>query len=251
MSNHAKAILDLLKTRPDLRPVQVADLLDMDLEVAQNTLVALSKENKVITKSVIAPNKMPATAYSLPATTLNWSAPKMDTTAAEPTVTAVTTTEPEQTKVQKAVACLKVHDRVAAKDLCDAMGVDHRYSPTQFLANQIKSGVIIKDGQWYRIARPQSDTQAALKTNDALTVKPVEKAKSEATEFPPTTQNFPCAFIQVQPHSAKTGVISILKENLTNDEYMGYLKGNVIERTLRGDSRGAYEYAGRLAEAQV
>ena len=124
MKNNDEVILDLLKNSLDLHAVQIAELLDMDLEVAQNTLAMLAKDNKVIAKPVIVQNKMTSTSYSLPPT--------------------------------------------------------------------------------------------------ALPVMPALNAEM------------------------KFDISSLLKKNLSADEYRGYLKANVIDLTLRGDCTGAYEYAYRL-----
>jgi Mn-dependent DtxR family transcriptional regulator len=48
MENYSQKILDLLTQRPALRPVQIADLLDIDIDVVENTLLVLAKDGKVI-----------------------------------------------------------------------------------------------------------------------------------------------------------------------------------------------------------
>ncbi|MFZ6687533.1 hypothetical protein ACO0K0_07285 [Undibacterium sp. SXout11W] len=248
MKTNAEVILDLLKSRPDLRAVQIADLLDMDLDVAENTLVMLSKESKVVARQVIAPNKMPSTAYSLPATALNWTAP---IAIPRTPVITVATAEPELSKVQKAIAYLKTHGRVISKDLCFAMGVEYpKYSPTQYLATQIRQGEITKDGQWYQLGTQRPDN-VIEKTKEPATVKPAAQAMS--TGDSPTAQPAAPAMPATQPPSTSeiVSMFDFLDLSLTTDEYRGYLKANVIERTLRGDTRGAYEYAGRLVAIQA
>jgi hypothetical protein len=163
MENYSQKILDLLTQRPALRPVQIADLLDIDIDVVENTLLVLAKDGKVIGQPGIAPNKLPMTTYSLPPGALNWSAPTQMTRApvAVP-VTATVTTSEEKTlsKTQKGIEFLRnASGKVFVKDLCEAMGLEYpKYSPRQYFSNQIRLGEVVCDGKWYVIGTPGERT---------------------------------------------------------------------------------------------
>jgi hypothetical protein len=163
MENYSQKILDLLTQRPALRPVQIADLLDIDIDVVENTLLVLAKDGKVIGQPGIAPNKLPMTTYSLPPGALNWSAPTQMTRApvAAP-VTATVTTSEEKTlsKTQKGMEFLRnASGKVFVKDLCEAMGLEYpKYSPRQYFSNQIRLGEVVCDGKWYVIGTPGERT---------------------------------------------------------------------------------------------
>jgi hypothetical protein len=247
MSNHAKAILDLLKTRPDLRPVQVADLLDMDLEVAQNVLVTLSKENKVTVKAITAPNSMPSVAYSLPANALNWVSPAPVKNKVESQDTVPAKAHSDKSKPQLALEYLQSHGRVHAKELCGAIGIEYpKYSPTQYLGRQIASGGIKKDGQWYELS---TTTDAVAQTAESLPASTVAMAPASQSETnqgdtspQPVTQVLPSGY-------TRADLEHVLANRLSPEEYIGHIKASVVEFTLRGEAAAAHEFTGRLVAA--
>jgi hypothetical protein len=253
MTTHAEKIIDLLKQKSSLRPVQIADLLDIDIDIVENTLVVLAKDGKVVGQPGIAPNKLPMTTYSLPAGALNWNAPTSVQPAHTPVGTQVaTSTDEPLSRVQKAMAFLRSkQEKVFVKDLCEAMGIEHpKYSPTQYLANQIRLGEVVRDGKWYAIANA-GQLAEPVKQKTELTIKPTEKAKEEVapiamTQTPPT----PPITLALN-HGDAFNVSDFLQTSLSADEWRGYMKANVIDLTLRGDFAGAYECAGRLAAAQI
>jgi len=286
MENYSQKILDLLTQRPALRPVQIADLLDIDIDVVENTLLVLAKDGKVVGQPGIAPNKLPMTTYSLPPGALNWSAPTQMTRApvAAP-VTATVTTSEEKTlsKTQKGMEFLRnASGKVFVKDLCEAMGLEYpKYSPRQYFSNQIRLGEVVCDGKWYVIGTPGERT-TPLKQKTKVAIKPVEKAKAEISKEKEVTSELdnnlsglkramndllnklsggevveekpvmptPTVMTSLNQNTA-FDVFGFLQTSLSADEWRGYMKANVIDLTLRGDYAAAYEYAGRLAAAQV
>lgn len=257
MENYSQKILDLLVQRPALRPVQIADLLDIDIDVVENTLLVLAKDGKVIGQPGVAPNKLPMTTYSLPPGVLNWSAPTQMTRA--PVAAPVTATDPAPvstseekplSKTQKGMEFLRnASGKVFVKDLCEAMELEYpKYSPRQYLSNQIRIGEVVCAGKWYAIGTP-SERTTPLKQKAEVARKPVEKAKEETAAQKPVTPT--PTVTPALNQAAPFDVFGFLQTSLSADEWRGYMKANVIDLTLRGDYAAAYEYAGRLAAAQV
>lgn len=258
MTNNAEKIIDLLKQKPLLRAVQVADLLDMDVDVAENTLAVLTKDGTLSAQQITAPNKLVTTAYKVSVSALNWVAPKA--AVAQP-ITTVAPVEPELSRVQRGLAYLKANGRVFAKELCEAMGIEYpKYSPTQYLGNQIRQGEVIKDGKWYVLGLPAITGVAPLKSKLAITEKPTEKAQAEVAaavheKAALDISDRPACVtpgIAAEKTDAKIEVISILRSSLSPEEFRGYLKGSVIGLTLSGENfHQCHQYAGMLAEFHI
>lgn len=257
MTNFADKITDLLKQKSALRPVQIADLLDIDIDVVENTLTVLAKDGKVIGQPGVAPNKLPMTTYSLPPGVLNWSAPTPMTrppvsppVAVQGAAPVATSEEKPLSKTQKGIEFLRnAPGKVFVRDLSHAMGLTYpSTSPQAYLANHIRMGVVVRDGQWYAIGTPGERT-TPLKQKTEVARKPVEKAKEETAAQKPVTPT--PTVTPALNQAAPFDVFGFLQTSLSADEWRGYMKANVIDLTLRGDYAAAYEYAGRLAAAQV
>lgn len=247
MKNHAEAILELLKDKKELRAIQIADLLDIEPDIVQNVLVTLSKENKVTVKAITAPNSMPSSAYSLPATTLNWVSPAPVKSKVESQDTVPAKAHSDKSKPQLALEYLQSHGRVHAKELCGAIGIEYpKYSPTQYLGRQIASGGIKKDGQWYELSAATDAVAQTVEPLPASTVAVPTVSQSETslgdTSPQPVAQVLPSGY-------TRADLEHVLANRLSPEEYIGHIKASVVEFTLRGEAAAAHEFTGRLVAA--
>lgn len=236
MTNYLEKILDLIQSTPDIKTIQICDRVDLDLDIVENHLKAAVIDGKITVTPVLGANQIKTNSYKINPTHAYWWKKK------ESVETTVKNEEISKTK--KAMNYLAGKGDVHGDELCRAMGMMERtYTPQQYLANQIKNGIVIKTGQYYRLAgkddpAPKFTTkQKAVKLVKAVkpakvipAIAPVakpEKIAIAAIDAPalPTSAHIPFAIDR----------LDAIKSCLTPSEYKSFIKGSVIMCMLSND----------------
>ncbi|NVM78878.1 hypothetical protein FHW83_004709 [Duganella sp. SG902] len=238
MNNYLEKIFDLLRKRPGLSAVQLSDLLDIDLEVVENTLVMALRDQRLSFVETPGGNGLTLKKYSLPIKTLGWDAPPANTQtqidvpvkrreATGAAIVASTTPVDSRSKVQMAIDHLEKHGPSTRDTLKVAMGLTQRYAVPQLLKSAIKSGKIVFNDDIYSIGIKESAPTAPRRQSAAATAsKPDKTLVASHTEATPSASD----------DDALT--IGLLRGRLRPNEFIGYLKGRALELLLDADRSG-------------
>jgi hypothetical protein len=135
-----KKIIDLLSTKPGLRTMQLCDMLDVPIDEVEEELEDLLALSILEKRDAIAPNGRRATEY--------WPLGYVEQKIVE-SVTHKPAPVKEMTKVDKAISFIKEQpsNSATSSQLHVVMGLKATEAPSQYLANAISNGRLVKDGK--------------------------------------------------------------------------------------------------------
>lgn len=117
-------------------------------------------------------------------------------------------------------------------ELCIAMGIEpNRHHPSQYLTTYIRNGLVVKEGNNYKLAR--DDDKSKVTASD----KPA--TRQAAKQSAPAQQHQPQLHLAFEKFDA-------IKNCLTPDEYKAFMKGSVIMYMLAGAE--GFQVAATLAQ---
>ena len=169
-------IYELMAKTPDLRAVQICDALDQELSHVSDALKALVDEGDVVRTAGFAPNGQPAQIYNLSQTFMRsaeYKAIKAQLDAAPAPAAASTGTvaesvpvvhaaAPKVSRVDSALAFIRLMGKVSSADLKQHMGIATG-SPSNYLNAAMRDGRVARkhfaDGHYWVIGTGQ-DTRA-------------------------------------------------------------------------------------------
>ncbi|MGO4380349.1 hypothetical protein [Pseudoduganella sp. RAF53_2] len=257
MSNPTRNdILTLLRQRPGLNAVQISDLLDIDVPVVEGQLKLAEQEKQVAANLTLGANGQMVTVYRIETSFLDWKvAAKPDSASVQPdtvetgedkqdkeTSSATTSANfvpsegyskelhnqhkgtARQSLVDKAIAYLEKSGPTSAAVLKDALGISYQVSTLLRVA--LSAGTVKKAGGFYCLA----DREDELEKSNQIAL-----AASQHSDT----------------NNAQGGLIELLRERLSPDEFRGFLKGSVIFHTLGGhdaQNTHAFHVAGEFAK---
>lgn len=202
MGMHTKAILDLIERRPGVRTVEIADLIDCELDIVEASIKDGLLSGAVKREQIIAPNGRPTYAYRMreakPAPEVvepeaaPEPSPKLDPAArSEPPAPSASpapiASSPGKTKVEIAMDFIRSQPSQSASDddLRFIMNLRPDQSPSAFLQTQRKNGEIYKeDGVWKLGMRTTLPKEEKPKAQPRSQPRPAET---------PVTGDFRCA----------------------------------------------------------
>lgn len=236
MTNYLEKILDLIQSTPDIKTIQICDRVDLDLDIVENHLKAAVIDGKITVTPVLGANQIKTNSYKINPTHAYWWKKKE---------TVETTVKNEEiSKTQKAMNFLVGKGDVHGDELCRAMGMMERtYTPQQYLADKIKTGIVIKTGQYYRLVT--KDDPAPKLTAKQKAVKLVRVVKKgtviSATAPVAATEKTAIAAINAPALPASAHIpfaidkLAAIKTCLTPGEYKSFIKGSIIMCMLSND----------------
>jgi hypothetical protein len=135
-----KKIIDLLSIKPGLRTMQLCDMLDVPIDEVEEELEDLLALSILEKRDALAPNGRRATEY--------WPLGYVEQEIVE-SVTHKPVPVKEMTKVDKAMSFIKEQpsNSATSSQLHVVMGLKATEAPSQYLANAISNGRLVKDGK--------------------------------------------------------------------------------------------------------
>jgi len=182
-------IYELMAKTPNIRAVQIADALDQDLADVSDALKALVDEGDVVRTAGTAPNGQPAQIYNLSLTfmkTAEYKAIKAKLDAAAPTpaatstateaesVPAAHTAAPKVSRIDDAIAFIRLMGKVTTAELKQHMGLGSGASPASWLNTAIQDGRLVRSGNHWTIGKGRPTVSEAAQ-------KPTAPAALETT----------------------------------------------------------------------
>lgn len=200
-------IYELMAKTSDIRAVQIADALDQELTDVSAALKALVDEGDVVRHAGTAPNGQPAQIYNLSHTfmkTAEYKAIKAKLDAAPSpaatstanvakSVPAVCAAAPKISRIDGAIAFIRLMGKVTTADLKQHMGLGSGASPASWLNTAIQDGRLVRSGNHWTIGvgRPVAN-KTPQKPPAAAALETTPAAVSPATAGTPQTPAFRC-----------------------------------------------------------
>lgn len=263
-----QAILALIEQRPDIRTVQISDVLDFEFDAVQASLKLLIAEGHITSEVIRGPNARDATIYRVTPRGLGWKAPKAATAVTQkaperpadvagpsPSANSLETSgiaaetgkpaslevaqptthasDKPLTKIALAIKYLALNGPTNNFALRDAMNIT--YAPMGILRGALDKGLLTYDGQIWRLAEPDPAEIPGAEQPPVVTSKDMSGVDIDAVHRP--------------AHYTTGGmeVIDILRAKMSPEEFRGFCKGNIIKYILRAehkDGAQAYRKAG-------
>lgn len=234
MSKLEKDTFDLIKKTGNIMMHRIGEILDAPMDEVRYVCNKLSDSNNIVIKDGIDDDNKPCKVCSIV---------KKENSRA-------------MTKPELAIEIIKVKGYATSKDLKDAMGV---MSPQPYIKTQLQNGTIVfRDGRYFLGRAIVSDPE--IRPSDTPESKNDTEKQESGTESacscPEQDPEHPVIFPENAPslsdqepvhdpvknpnHYAVGGleVKDILKAKLTQEEYRGYCKGNIIKYLMRAEYKG-------------
>lgn len=162
MAYKTAEVLELIARRPGVRTVEIADLVDIDVDLVRKSIQAEIDQGIVKTEEVKALNGRMTVAHSIspnhiakylaPGAAISVSAPASPAPASAVSGPgAILPAAPANlTKVELAINCVRANaGRATSAQLHQAMGLRSSQHPTNFLAAPLNNGRLVRDnGFW-------------------------------------------------------------------------------------------------------
>lgn len=220
-------IYELMTKTSDIRAVQIADALDQELTAVSDALKALVDEGDVVRHAGTAPNGQPAQIYNLSHTfmkTAEYKAIKAKLDAApSPAVTstasvaesvpAVHAAVPKVSRIDGAIAFIRLMGKVTTAELKQHMGLGSGASPASWLNTAIQDGRLVRSGNHWTIGKG----------------KPVDSATAQKSPAPAAQEIAAAAVI---PATASTPISPAFRCGLWSDNILELQRDGVTLTTL-------------------
>jgi hypothetical protein len=188
MSTTKEQTLEAIRKTPKLRNVQIADAIDCDIDEVNTVLRELVQSTQLLAEKVEAPNGLKDIGYSINPAYLGWTtgapaASNPNSSWRAPGKGVEQAEAAGRTKVQMAIDYLTAHDTATDDQLRDAMGLETKYTPSQYLGPAVKSGRITRDGKNWRLGtgvKPVNVRHASTQTEKARPPAPATGAAMAA-----------------------------------------------------------------------
>lgn len=192
MSIDLKALTDLIKSRPEIRTVEIADIIDCDPELIEPALRPHIAAGDIQVLPVIAPNGRTVNGFI-------WRKPEAAQSQIEVPVFAAQTSPPAGTsKIDLAIRFIRSNGSATSAELRRVMDLGPGQTPIAYLGGALKDGRLRKHGVNYYLGDQKVDGAAAEPEP-----KP-SKARRPAgrrSQFPPAS----AAAIPPQPPAFRCG----------------------------------------------
>lgn len=152
MAYNTNEILRLIKARPGIRQVEIADRVDCDFEAVPNALKEQVELGNVMRKWVTGPNMVQQVAYHLAPNFELPDEPEQVKGAAPAPTPAPVTPEKPKSKVQLALDYLATVEKADDKAMRTAMGLHLGANVRAYLATQLQKRQVIQvAGGFYKL----------------------------------------------------------------------------------------------------
>lgn len=220
-------IYELMAKTSDIRAVQIADALDQELTDVSAALKALVDEGDVVRHAGTAPNGQPAQIYNLSHTfmkTAEYKAIKAKLDAAPSpaatstanvaeSVPAVCAAVPKVSRIDGAIAFIRLMGKVTTAELKQHMGLGSGASPASWLNTAIQDGRLVRSGNHWTIGKG----------------KPVDSATAQKSPAPAAQEITVAAVI---PATASTPISTAFRCGLWSDNILELQRDGVTLITL-------------------
>jgi hypothetical protein len=201
-------ILDLIAKQPGIRTVEIADLVDCDVDMVDKAIKAQIDAGVILVEAVHAPNGHPTSSYrhakpvALLAPESGIDVP-IDSQAMPSAELPAFLEKKEKTKTQMGIDCIVANSgRATISQLHEALGLRKEQSVTPFMNHPLAKGLVARDGRdWIlgpnhpgylkfvssQLDELQAELQVALNGQENL----VDAEEPDIEELPP--EGFICA----------------------------------------------------------
>ena len=240
MKTIKQQMLDLIAERPGINTIEIADELNIDIEMVENKLYEPTRARVVLTELFPAPNgrtlfkyrmanaasKPPAAAPSAPripqftATSRLPVAKRIETKAIAKDEVKDETPQKAMSKVDMAIAWLKENGSGSSTDLAKAMGLDTRKgNVSAFIKGAVKNGRIERDGNLWKLGTPGMPPEApaanAEPTQKNWLTERLENRKRPATKRLKKPAHIPQSAVVSSIHLAGLQLVEWERGNFT------------------------------------
>lgn len=216
---YTQKILELIVSRPGIRTVEVADLVDCELEMVRPSIRDEIDAGLVKVSTVVAPNGRNANAFEpSPGLCAKYPHLKADGIAPSAPAAASVPDHLKKTKIDQVIDFIKAHGKASTMDL--RLVLSTKAHPSAYLAPAMKDGRVVRNGEMW--------------TLPGVHEKPsIPSAKPEAIATPAEPVDIP-QFLQKQPSPGvdidKVGRRTVVIEEIPSAE---------AQETVRQISQGA------------
>lgn len=223
MSPLEKEAFELIKKSGSIIMRRIGEILDAPMDEVRYVCNSLAKSNNIVIQDGVDNDDKPCQVCS------------------------IVKEEPARamSKAELAIEIIKVKGYATSKDLKDAMGV---MSPQPYIKNQLQNGTIVyRDGRYF-LGRAIVNDPEIRPSDTPKSKNDTEKPEYGTENAPPYPYPEPVHDPVKKPNHYAVGgleVKDILKAKLTQEEYRGYCKGNIIKYLMRAEHKGnpAQDYA--------
>lgn len=191
MAHNTQEILRVIKARPGIRQVEIADKVDCDFEAVPHALREQIELGNVLRKWVTGPNMVQQVAYTLAPNFELADEPEQVKGAAPAPTPAPVTPEKPKSKVQLALDYLATVEKADDKAMRTAMGLHLGANVRAYLATQLQKRQVIQvAGGFYKLGdgKPLVKGDATGPTDAERVAQNDEQAKllrEELAKVPP------------------------------------------------------------------
>ena len=221
MSNDATMatkLIRLITDRPGSFAVEIADRLNMDMELAETCLLDLVSLGQITSHMTKAPNGLAARAYTIAGVEL----PSLQEKAI---AAAMPADGKPQTHCEKAVAFILANGGSATSaELHGVLGLKSSEYPSTFLATGVRLGKINKDGQNWTLGKGSPVAAKAGVFNEPINIAKANAAKVAARAPVDTIKHVhvgaggSVSDNHVLPHCGTMGKVEYIGSPLSDDE---------------------------------
>lgn len=227
---HTAKILKLITERPGVRTVEIADLVDCDLDLVEPSIDSYLASGEVTRTEVLAPNGREMYSYRMsgaePArevvlavtpVAVPRSAPA-GPVKAEPfaalTIDPALAEKPKS-KVQIAIDFITAQSFQIATgaELHRVMGLKPNEHPSSYLVSALSDGRLLKEGKFWSIPKPEGQESASVEVPEVIEIEAEAPAPAAA---PIDNEEFRCALWNTGELHLLVGAETVLR--LTADQ---------------------------------
>lgn len=180
MTMNIDAVIQLIKDRPNIRTVEIADMIDCEPDMIEPALRIHIASGVITVIPVTAPNGRPANGFvyngmkATPATVVPPSVADIPKLGDQPLHSAMS-------KVELAIRHLRATGSATSMQLREVMGLSKTQSPVSFLGPAVKDGRVRKNGVNYYPGHPAT---VGISASDSQAAKPERKARAPVAPCP-------------------------------------------------------------------
>lgn len=239
-------IYELLAKTPDIRAVQIADALDQELTDVSDALKALVDEGDVVRHAGTAPNGQPAQIYNLSQTFMRSAeykaikaqldaapAPAVTSTAkVAESVPAVHAAAPKVSRIDDAIAFIRLMGKVTTAELKQHMGLGSGASPASWLNTAIQDGRLVRNGNHWTIGKGKPvASESAQKSPAAAAPETAAAAVIPPTASTPTSPAFRCGLWSDNVLDLQRDGVTLTTLTRTEGEHMASFFNRMLATT--------------------
>lgn len=185
---HTAKILKLIAERPGVRTVEIADLVDCDLDLVEPSIDSYLASGEVIRTEVLAPNGREMYSYRMgsaePAKDVTLVAAPVAVPRSAPAgpvkaepFAALTidpaVAEKPKSKVQIAIDFIKAQSFQIATgaELHRVMGLKPHEHPSSYLVSALSDGRLLKEGKFWSIPKPEGQEPAPFEPTAVIEIE--------------------------------------------------------------------------------